>query len=138
MTLKLILDFLFTDLSLTKTHIYLWHPLIFIHCLQIYLWMKRLIFELIWFSIKRRKLKACLSDILNNYLHFLLSHLVFFLMMFIINRLMVQRWVLHWDQHLFLVYYEHKWLKKCPLQFRPKYYRRYVHDFFSCLKEEIL
>ena len=29
-------------------------------------------------------------------------------------------------------YYEHKWLvhKKCPLQFRPKYYRRYVDDIF--------
>ena len=32
--------------------------------------------------------------------------------------------------NLFLVYYEHKWLEKCPLQFRPKYYRRYVDDFF--------
>ena len=50
---------------------------------------ERLIFVLIWFSIKRRMLNACLSDISNNYLHFLLSYLVFFLMMFIINRLMV-------------------------------------------------
>ena len=32
--------------------------------------------------------------------------------------------------NLFLVYYEHKWLEKCPLQFRPKYYRRYVDDIF--------
>ena len=80
---------IFHFLKKLLTKIYLWHPLIFIHCSQIYLWMKRLIFVLIWFSIKRRKLKACLSDILNNYLHFLLSHLVFFLMMFIINRLMV-------------------------------------------------
>ena len=27
---------------------------------------------------------------------------------------------------LFLVYYEHKWLENCPLQFRSKYYRRYA------------
>ena len=32
--------------------------------------------------------------------------------------------------NLFLVYYEHKWLEKCPLQFRPKYYRRYIDDIF--------
>ena len=32
--------------------------------------------------------------------------------------------------NLFLVYYEHKWLEKCSLQFRPKYYRRYVDDIF--------
>ena len=32
--------------------------------------------------------------------------------------------------NLFLVYYERKWLEKCPLQFRPKYYRRYVDDIF--------
>ena len=38
---------------------------------KIYPWMKRLIFELIWFFVKRRKLKACLSNISNNYLHFL-------------------------------------------------------------------
>ena len=32
--------------------------------------------------------------------------------------------------NLFLVYCEYKWLEKCPLQFRPKYYRRYVDDIF--------
>ena len=32
--------------------------------------------------------------------------------------------------NLFLVYYEHIWLKKCSLQFQPKYYRRYVDDIF--------
>ena len=32
--------------------------------------------------------------------------------------------------NLFLVYYELKWLEKCPLQFRRKYYRRYVDDIF--------
>ena len=32
--------------------------------------------------------------------------------------------------NLFLVYHEHKWLDNCPLQFRPKYYRRYVDDIF--------
>ena len=31
---------------------------------------------------------------------------------------------------LTLMYYEHKWLEKWPLQFRPKYYRRYVDDIF--------
>ena len=32
--------------------------------------------------------------------------------------------------NLFLVYYEQIWLEKCPLQFKPKYYRRYVDDIF--------
>ena len=32
--------------------------------------------------------------------------------------------------NLFLMYYEHKWLEKCPLQFRAKYYCRYVDDIF--------
>ena len=32
--------------------------------------------------------------------------------------------------NLFLVYYEHKCLENYPLQFRPKYYRRYVDDIF--------
>ena len=81
--------FRFAKKFLTKTQICSWHLLIFIHCSLIYPWMKQLIFVLIWFSTKRKKLKACLSDISNNYLHFLLSHLVFFLVMFIINRLMV-------------------------------------------------
>ena len=31
---------------------------------------------------------------------------------------------------LTLVYYEHKWLEKWSLQFRPRYYRRYVDDIF--------
>ena len=32
--------------------------------------------------------------------------------------------------NLFLVNYESKWLKDCPVQFTPKYYRRYVDDIF--------
>ena len=28
------------------------------------------------------------------------------------------------------MHYEHKWLGKCHLQVRPKYYRRYVDDIF--------
>ena len=32
--------------------------------------------------------------------------------------------------NLFLVYHEDKWLQNCPLQFRPRYYRRYVDDIF--------
>ena len=32
--------------------------------------------------------------------------------------------------NLFLVYYEHKWLEKCPLQFQTKYYCRYVDNIF--------
>ena len=72
------IHFHFVKKFLTQAQIYLWHLLILSHCSQIYPWMKRLIFVLIRFSIKRRKLKACLSDISNNYLHFLLSHLIFF------------------------------------------------------------
>ena len=30
----------------------------------------------------------------------------------------------------FLVYHERKWLESCPIQFRPKYYRRFVDDIF--------
>lgn len=32
--------------------------------------------------------------------------------------------------NLFLSYYEEKWLKECPAQFKPKFYRRYVDDVF--------
>ena len=32
--------------------------------------------------------------------------------------------------NLVLVYYEHKWLEKCPLQFRSKYCRKYADDIF--------
>ena len=32
--------------------------------------------------------------------------------------------------NLFLVYYEHKWLENPILQFKPKFYRRYVDDIF--------
>ena len=32
--------------------------------------------------------------------------------------------------NFFLVYHEDKWLQNCPLQFRPRYYRRYVDDIF--------
>ena len=32
--------------------------------------------------------------------------------------------------NLFLVNDESKWLKDCPVQFAPKYYRPYVHDIF--------
>ena len=33
----------------------------------------------------------------------------------------------------FLCFYERKWLKKCPLEFKPVSYRRYV-DIFVLLK----
>ena len=36
--------------------------------------------------------------------------------------------------NLFLVNYESKWLKDCPIQFAPKYYRRYVDDIFLLFK----
>ena len=36
--------------------------------------------------------------------------------------------------NLFLVNYESKWLKDCPVQFAPKYYRRYVDDIFLLFK----
>ena len=32
--------------------------------------------------------------------------------------------------NLFLAYYEEKWLHDCPVQFKPKFYRRYVDDIF--------
>ena len=32
--------------------------------------------------------------------------------------------------NLFLVNYESKWLKDCPVQFAPKYYHRFVDDVF--------
>ena len=92
--------------------------------------MKRLIFVLIWFSIKRRKLKACLSDILNNYLHFLLSHLFNDVYYKQVDRVTMGSPLGPTLANLFLVYYEYKWLEKYPLQFRPKYNRRYVDDIF--------
>ena len=36
--------------------------------------------------------------------------------------------------NLFLVNYESKWLTECPVQFAPKYYRRYVDDIFLLFK----
>ena len=36
--------------------------------------------------------------------------------------------------NLFLVNYESKWLKDCPVQFTPKYYRRYVDDICLLFK----
>ena len=36
--------------------------------------------------------------------------------------------------NLFLLSYESKWLKECPIQFAPKYYRRYVDDIFLLFK----
>ena len=32
--------------------------------------------------------------------------------------------------NLFLAYHEEKWLKECPVQFKPKFFRRYVDDVF--------
>ena len=32
--------------------------------------------------------------------------------------------------NLFLAYHEEKWLKDCPVQFKPTFYRRYVDDIF--------
>ena len=32
--------------------------------------------------------------------------------------------------NLFLCYHEEMWLNDCPIQFRPKYYKRYVDDVF--------
>ena len=32
--------------------------------------------------------------------------------------------------NLFLAYHEVKWLNDCPVQFKPKYFRRYVDDVF--------
>ena len=38
--------------------------------------------------------------------------------------------------NLFLVYYEHKWLENCPLQFKPKFYRRYGDNIFLMFDKE--
>ena len=38
--------------------------------------------------------------------------------------------------NLFLVYYENMWLDKCPLQFKPKYYCRYVDDIFLMFEKQ--
>ena len=37
--------------------------------------------------------------------------------------------------NLFLAYHEEKWLANCPVQFRPKYYRRYVDDVFLMFQD---
>ena len=73
--------FHFVKKFLTKYQIYLWHILVFSHCSQKYPWMKRLIFVLIWFSMLKRHFKHLLTLSVKSS--------CFFLMMFIINRLMV-------------------------------------------------
>ena len=55
------IPFHFVKKFLTKIQIYLWHLLIFSLCLQIYLWMKRLIFRLIWFFVKKKKVEGMLK-----------------------------------------------------------------------------
>ena len=37
--------------------------------------------------------------------------------------------------NLFLVYYEHRWLGNCPLQFKLKFCCRYVDDMFLILEK---
>ena len=73
--------FHFVKKFLTKYQIYLWHILVFSHCSQKYPWMKRLIFVLIWFSMLKWHFKHLLTLSVKSS--------CFFLMMFIINRLMV-------------------------------------------------
>ena len=34
----------------------------------------------------------------------------------------------------FLCFYEKTWLEKCPPEFKPVFYRRYVDDIFALLK----
>ena len=46
------IPFYFVKKFLTKIQIYIWHLLIFGHCLQVYPWMKRLMFVFVWFFIK--------------------------------------------------------------------------------------
>ena len=38
--------------------------------------------------------------------------------------------------NLFLVYYQHNGLKNCPLQFKPKFYCRYVDDIFLMFEKK--
>ena len=38
--------------------------------------------------------------------------------------------------NIFLCYHEEIWLNKCPTQFKPVYYKRYVDDTFLLFKEE--
>ena len=38
--------------------------------------------------------------------------------------------------NIFLCHYEQIWLSKCPPQFKPEYYRRYVDDTFLLFREE--
>ena len=123
---------IFHFLKKLLTKIYLWHPLIFIHCSQIYLWVKRLIFVLIWFSIKRRKLimlKRNFKQLLTLSVKsscFLFNDVYYKQ----VDGVTMGSPLGPTLTNLFSVYYEHKWLEKCPLQFRPKYYRRYVDDIF--------
>ena len=33
--------------------------------------------------------------------------------------------------NIFLSHYEENWLNKCPAEFKPSFYRRYVDDIFA-------
>ena len=39
--------------------------------------------------------------------------------------------------NLFLIFYESKWLAKCSVQFRPKYYCYYVDKILPMLKKNL-
>ena len=36
--------------------------------------------------------------------------------------------------NIFLSHYEENWLNKCPIEFKPSFYRRYVDDIFVLFK----
>ena len=88
-----------------------------------------------------RKWKACLNTILNNFLFFLLNHLVFFLGFSDVYYKQIDDVATGSPlgptlANLFLVYDERKWLESCAIQIRPKYYSRYVDDIFVMFKHK--
>ena len=66
-----------------------------------------------------------------------LAYPILFLTRFYINKRMELQWVVprvQQSQMPFFVFYERKWLEKCPLEFQPVFCRRYVDDIFVLIK----
>ena len=112
--------FHFVKKFLTKTQIYLWHLLIFSGCSQIYPRMKRLVFYDNLVFHKKKKVKGMLEQHLKQLLTLYVKSSCF-LFNYVyykkVDGVAVSSPLGTKLANLFFLYYEHKWLEKCPLQF---------------------
>ena len=116
---------------------YLWLRLTFSHFLLTYLYMKQL--TSVWIEHFRIKVKGLLKRHFKQLLTLVVKSSCF-----VFNDTYYQQIdgvamgspLVPTFANSFLVYYEHNWLKNCPLQYKPKFYRRYVDDIFLMFQKK--